>query len=235
MVAPRRVGGDHEATTVAILKLNGKEMDDQRMVKFCGWFASDRRAPIYNDIDFSNNELTSDGVALLLGTLHDAGTWVTRLKLYRNRIENGAALAAFIQHQEGALQELHLSHNLLPTAEALHVVLTAVDARDSQGMPCYPHSEGHIPFWLRLESNLVDSEQFYRQLEGELSKRGKRMAETCCFVHKTGTKCVASHCTKRTVPQVHLTFINSQAWQDPPQYAAPQPASRWRPQEFHPR
>lgn len=196
-----------------VIKLNGRSFGDQRLEHFCRWFSNHTgRATVYKEIDFSDNELTSRGVALLINTLQECGIWVERMKLHKNKIDSGEALAALLHHQEGALKELHLSHNRLSTVEGLRIVMAALDAKDSSGAPSYPHSNRHVPLWLRLENNLMDNKDFQRRLDCEVDQRGKRLDKAICHIHHSG-ECKNSYCTKpHPVPQVHLTYVHNQAY-----------------------
>merc|ERR1719311_1339687 len=125
-------------------------MSDQDVEHWCYWFSSYmERLPRRHDelwaheVNFAENNLTSDGIRCLLETLTACKVSVLILKLHHNQLTTGTCVADFIVNSQGALRELHLSHNELESPAAAEIVLAAASARDVHGTFVYPSQSGH--------------------------------------------------------------------------------------------
>ena len=129
--------------------------------------------------------------------------YVTVLKLHKNRIEESNALTEHLRWAQGAMHELHLSHNRLPTAAVQSLVLAACVAVGKYGRWAYP--SGGTPLWLRTEQNLVQAQALEASLQKDLQKAGRPSASAICAVDGK-SRCRAGWCHRLAdPPAVHLT------------------------------
>jgi len=143
----------------------------------------------YEEVDFSQNELGSNGLSLVLEVCRRCPK-LRVLKLFKNQIDDGGAEGlAELCRQIPAIEEMHLSHNHF-TAVGVEVLITAAE----QARP--PHVS---PLWLRLEQNdVIDPDAVFRDLQTRLSVCN-RMDEVRCTVRV---------CSKKQ--KVHLPFFHLQ-------------------------
>jgi len=143
----------------------------------------------YEEVDFSQNELTSIGLKLVLEVCRRCPK-LRIFKLYKNQIgDSGAQYLAELCKVCPNIEEMHLSHNHL-TAEGVDILVTAAE----QVRPDYVS-----PLWLRLEHNdVTDPENTVRDLQSRLSVC-TRVDEVRCTVR--------SCCNKQ---KIHLPFFNVQ-------------------------
>lgn len=143
----------------------------------------------YEEVDFSQNELSSGGMGLVLEVCKRCPK-LRVLKLYKNQIDDGGAEGlADLCRTCPQIEEIHLSHNHF-TAVGVEILVTAAE----QARP------NHVsPLWLRLEHNDVnDPEAVYRDLSSRLS--------VCNRVDEV--RCTVRVCSKKQ--KVHLPFFHLQ-------------------------
>mmetsp|Transcript_114953 Transcript_114953/g.325600 ORF Transcript_114953/g.325600 Transcript_114953/m.325600 type:complete len:729 (-) Transcript_114953:36-2222(-) len=148
-----------------------------------------RQEHSYEEVDFSQNELSSSGLRMVLDVCRRCPK-LRILKLYKNQIDDGGAegLADLCKHVPG-IEEIHLSHNHF-TAVGVEVLITAAEAAR------LPNTS---PLWLRLEQNDVgDPATVLDQLQTRLS--------VCPRVDEV--RCTVRSCCKRQ--KVHLPFFTLQ-------------------------
>jgi len=201
-----------EHTKLLRVKMAGRAMIDKDMDAWCTWFERYFRSSFSGrgfsaqEINFSNNQLTSIGVQRLLGVLVANDIGVRVLKLFQNRIEKGAGISQYVLECKGCLRELHLSHNLLDTTAALEITVAATTARDA-GEFVYPRRGTAL--WLRLEQNNIQSvEMLTQRFTQEVNKHG-RSGRLLCHVDGE-TACTPYSCSCGTTPAIHTTYLKSQ-------------------------
>lgn len=144
---------------------------------------------LYEEVDFSQNELSSSGLRAVLEVCRRCPK-LRILKLYKNRIDDaGAEGLADLCRLIPRIEEIHLSHNHFTAAGVKVLVMAAEQSRPS-----------HVsPLWLRLEQNdVADPDTVFENLKQELSVC-KRADETRCTVRVC--------CQKQ---KVHLPFFHLQ-------------------------
>eukprot|EP00927_Polykrikos_kofoidii_P034105 TRINITY_DN28936_c0_g1_i1.p1 TRINITY_DN28936_c0_g1~~TRINITY_DN28936_c0_g1_i1.p1 ORF type:complete len:948 (-),score=148.00 TRINITY_DN28936_c0_g1_i1:252-3095(-) len=144
------------------------------------------------ELDFSCNKLTSVGLRELLHTFWHCKK-LRVLKLFKNQIDDrGAAELVKFVEESTAIQEIHLSHNML-TSEGVWDLVTAAEKSRSSDV---------VPLWLRLERNAIeDPQQLLQKFERDFSVCGRYDERLC---------------TPRTCckwKKVHLPFFGMQTWE----------------------
>lgn len=143
----------------------------------------------YEEVDFSQNELSSAGLRVVLEVCRRCPK-LRVLKLYRNQIDDGGAKGlAELCEQCPAIEEMHLSHNHFTAVGVEALVAAAAQARPD-----------HMsPLWLRLEQNDVgDPDAVYRSLQSRLSVCNRQ----------DEFRCTVRVCCRKM--KVHLPFFNCQ-------------------------
>jgi len=111
------------------------------------------RLPLqFNRLDLGQNRLGDRAMRALVSALVAGNTFVTDLRLHKNRIgvAGARALASLFEHLKGTPPlALHLSHNYIPPYGA-KLLITA--AAESRRLP----SSGLRPLWLRLERQRIE-------------------------------------------------------------------------------
>jgi len=148
-----------------------------------------RGSYLYEEVDFSQNELSATGLSLVLDVCRRCPK-LRVLKLYKNQIDDGGAEGlADLCKKLPEIEEIHLSHNHF-TAVGVEVLVTAAE----QARP-----NNVSPLWLRLEHNdVADPDAVYRELSSRISVCN-RMDEVRCTVRV---------CAKKQ--KVHLPFFHLQ-------------------------
>jgi len=195
-------------------------MTDEDMEPWCAWFADrvntafDGAGGVAREVNFAENKLTAWGVSQLFEMLRDSKIAVQVLKLYKNRIESGEGVAEHIRNCEGALKELHLSHNELDN-DAVEEIIVATAACLKHGKTCYPHMPpgGGLPqpLWLRLEQNLLDCAALLESVPKAIEMVGvKRSGNMLCPAKGAG--CMPRCCSRHqpSPPVVHVKFLWNQ-------------------------
>eukprot|EP00929_Paragymnodinium_shiwhaense_P087676 TRINITY_DN4781_c0_g1_i4.p1 TRINITY_DN4781_c0_g1~~TRINITY_DN4781_c0_g1_i4.p1 ORF type:complete len:900 (+),score=221.29 TRINITY_DN4781_c0_g1_i4:216-2915(+) len=226
-----------------LVSMSGWRLYDVDMEQWCNWFAlrleriagsglrgrqggadkerqasgdAQRWPPIFaKEVNFSDNRLTSAGIRRLLTTLADHHVVVTVLKLHHNELEEGTCVADFLLATQGALSELHLSHNRMDTTAAVDIMLAAAAARDEFGALRYPRSTGihdrssAAPLWMRIEQNFVDHLLLGERLEAA-SSRLRRSSKVMCNV--AGKGCTPHSCgrLRHEPPAIHAKHLSNQ-------------------------
>jgi hypothetical protein len=222
--------------------MSGWNMTDEDMQQWCAWFRdhlnwiacskhTNQKWNIWaSDVNFSENWLTAVGVSELLETLAYLQVDVVVLKLFKNQISNGKALATYLGKCNGSLHEIHLSHNDLDAESAVEIIVAAASATNQQGHSLYPwRAENAMwsarcgqpvgcPLWLRLEHNYVDYQRLNDTLDAKLSKLGTSRDRVLCEAAKTS--CTSRLCTASrqrrgneggskpmAAPAVHVPYI----------------------------
>lgn len=199
------------------IAMGGWGMSDQDVEHWCYWFSSYmERLPRRHDelwaheVNFAENNLTSDGIRCLLETLTACKVSVLILKLHHNQLTTGTCVADFIVNSQGALRELHLSHNELESPAAAEIVLAAASARDVHGTFVYPSQSGHsaAPLWLRLEQNFVDPNSLSQHTDSKFERM--RPGKVLCNV--SSRACTPHCCVKHRhdPPPVHAKHLANQ-------------------------
>lgn len=148
-----------------------------------------RQDLLYEEVDFSQNELSSSGLRAVLDVCRRCPK-LRILKLYKNQIDDGGAegLADLCRHIPG-IEEIHLSHNHF-TAVGVEVLITAAE----QARPA-----NISPLWLRLEQNDVgDAATVLENLQSRLAVCSRQ----------DEVRCTVRQCCKRQ--KVHLPFFTLQ-------------------------
>lgn len=203
-----------DAQTLKI-SMVGRSMEDEEMGKWCDWFygymqpeKSGWAGFVAQEVDFSRNALTSNGLRKLLGVLWYSGVTVNVLKLHHNKLEKSDDLVDWLA--DGSLAEAHLSHNWLDAEAGAELVLAAAAAW-TDGCYLYPRDTGSslAPLWLRLEQNFVDVAVFEQRVKSGIKRLGRRCRTLC---HVDGTKgCTPQHCQCcDPAPVVHVPYLQSQ-------------------------
>lgn len=163
----------------------------------------------YEEVDFSQNELSSTGLRVVLDICKKCPK-LRVLKLYRNHIDDvGAKGLADLCGHCPSIEEIHLSHNHI-TAVGAEALVTAAERARPDNM---------APLWLRLEQNEVgDADAVYQELTRHL-KVCNRPDEFRCSVRS---------CCRRM--KVHVPFFNLQrARLGAPRAAPPAPSQPQQP------
>lgn len=115
---------------------------------------------IASGLNFSKNELGSDGVLHIVDFLQRRSIGAQSLKFYRNNIgdEGACAIGQFIARSHEPVHEVHLSHNSISERGACSLMETI--ARSQK----YPYvagtgkrdAAGMSPIWIRFEHNRVN-------------------------------------------------------------------------------
>ena len=97
--------------------MGGKGFSDSNMQAWCDWMDSDYSSitRCYHDVwvdelDFSNNMLTTEGVRLLLDLLRSKDLKARVLKLYKNRIESATGISEYSQSSVSQSVETETPH-----------------------------------------------------------------------------------------------------------------------------
>lgn len=112
--------------------------------------------------------------------LQSIGGSVQAVYLHHNNMRSLQPLAAFIDKNSDTLQELHLSHNRLSTAETRALLLQLGSARPSDiGIEV-----SKVCSWLRLEFNHIDVDELLKHLPADIKRRLQLQNNEC-----TPTRC----------------------------------------------
>jgi len=144
----------------------------------------------FDEVDFSQNELTSRGLAVVLEVCRKCPK-LRVLKLYKNQIDDGGAKGlADLCGKCQAIEEIHLSHNHF-TATGAETLITAAEQTRPDNMS---------PLWLRLEQNDISgADDLFRELE-------KRELRVCS--RQDEYRCTVRSCYKKM--KIHLPFFDMQ-------------------------
>lgn len=170
----------HNGTTWD-LKINMASLDPQftegGMERYCGWLQ--RRLQSLRDehghqalrkcsgeVDFSSNGLSNQAIWMLLEALSQYEVQVAILKLSKNTISQGGALAIgeFIRTNKRAqaIYEIHLSHNEIDDDNAVEL-LRSLHLQKPKYPPRKPSEIGStgllVPVWVRLNDNRIRDQQ----------------------------------------------------------------------------
>jgi len=173
--------------------------------------------PAVLDLDISENHLTDKGGVLLMRKLlefavwHGGGLRLRVLKLFKNQLSDATLehLAQLVTKQPEAIEEIHLSHNLI-TQHGAAALLVAIACHPFRNYP-QSTSLGPCPCWVRMERNLIvdvngllhSAEQPPIQLSWCSAPRGKK-----------GSNCSSYYCSavaEGKLPQVHLFCFQEQS------------------------
>eukprot|EP00440_Ansanella_granifera_P073000 gb/GFBE01079217.1/.p1 GENE.gb/GFBE01079217.1/~~gb/GFBE01079217.1/.p1 ORF type:complete len:278 (+),score=69.47 gb/GFBE01079217.1/:1-834(+) len=149
---------------------------------------------LYEEADFSLNNLSSAGLAAVLDVLKRCPK-LRVLKLFKNRIDDvGAEALAELCRKLPGIEEMHLSHNQFTAAGVRKIVVAAEEVRSPEA----------TPLWLRVEQNLIDDPDavFDQLVQQELSVC-KRDDDKSCTSRVCCKKC-----------KVHLPYFHLQRWQN---------------------
>eukprot|EP00927_Polykrikos_kofoidii_P078958 TRINITY_DN7575_c0_g1_i1.p1 TRINITY_DN7575_c0_g1~~TRINITY_DN7575_c0_g1_i1.p1 ORF type:complete len:754 (-),score=128.23 TRINITY_DN7575_c0_g1_i1:90-2351(-) len=106
------------------------------------------------NVELAENAIGSTGLTAVLDALEKYNVNCKCLKLYKNKIgdDGGTRLARMVTNQATAIEELHLSHNVL-TQRSLVAICMAMGKHE--GYPQLGRSRLYMPCWLRMEYNLI--------------------------------------------------------------------------------
>uniref|UniRef100_A0A7S4QYS0 RING-type domain-containing protein n=1 Tax=Alexandrium monilatum TaxID=311494 RepID=A0A7S4QYS0_9DINO len=175
-----------QANTLYKLNYSRRNITDDRMQSLRRELPLGKAHYPYEEVDFSQNELSAGGLNLVLEVCKRCPK-LRVLKLYKNQIDDGGAEGlAELCRQCPAIEEMHLSHNRL-TAVGVEILITAAE----QARP------NHVsPLWLRLEQNEVaDPDAVFRDLASRLN-----------VCHRDEVRCTVRSCCKKS--KVHLPYFN---------------------------
>lgn len=134
----------------------------------------------YEEVDFSQNDLTSDGIRDVMDFCCRCRN-LRVVKMYKNRIcDDGAEWFAKLVHHAQHLEEIHISHNQLSIAGVKCIIRAAERSR----------AAGARPLWLRMEQNEVENpDGALRELEAKWSVCGRGderwcTTRSCCWRRK---------------------------------------------------
>lgn len=214
--------------------MSGWEMTDDNVVRWGAWFREHMQWLVGSkgkftydtfakEIDFSNNELTTNGLQELFRVLRTCRVLARILKLHRNQLEDGIAIAEYIGACKGNLRELHLSHNRLTEDGAVEICNAAAILK-YRGKFCYPcvlddayDGPVKVPLWLRFEQNFIDADTLVEQIEVCYTEN-KRSGKAVCSVRNN--TCTSKYCGKCAwnsnwngwddPPALHLKYVGNQ-------------------------
>mmetsp|Transcript_18199 Transcript_18199/g.28677 ORF Transcript_18199/g.28677 Transcript_18199/m.28677 type:complete len:692 (+) Transcript_18199:124-2199(+) len=148
-----------------------------------------RNKEIYEEIDFSQNKLTSHGLHAVLKVCH-SNSKLRILKLYKNDIDDeGAQGLADLCKALPWIEEIHLSHNHI-TDKGIDLLVTAAVAN---------RPERATPLWLRVEQNdIKDPMGAYEEF--------KRRFDVCLRYDENA--CAVRHC--KYGAKIHLPHFDKQ-------------------------
>jgi len=214
--------GNNGASAVASrggrVELADSQYDDDRLQKWCeeeGPRELQRLGSGRLDaIDLSRNDITDEGVRLLVDLLRKHRQPTQRLKLFRNRLRDPDALCQLIEDEDlgaGAregLSELHLSSNSI-TRDGLSRLLESLRRRH---VACGGFRQ---PIWLRVERNAGIQQGSVEELAKEYTDKGLHI---CLEGGGPKSRCTIKYCRYDAQVHVHVEGGNCGAskpsWRD---------------------
>eukprot|EP00928_Gymnodinium_smaydae_P015045 TRINITY_DN15519_c0_g1_i1.p1 TRINITY_DN15519_c0_g1~~TRINITY_DN15519_c0_g1_i1.p1 ORF type:complete len:495 (+),score=79.20 TRINITY_DN15519_c0_g1_i1:57-1541(+) len=112
-------------------------------------------------VNLSRNDITDEGVQMLMLFFQRHRISVEKLKFFRNAVGDvgATAIGRFIGEADSPLHELHLSHNWISEKGVLELFRLVAE---SERYPCvmrgtnYTYGKRESPLWIRLEQNCVE-------------------------------------------------------------------------------
>lgn len=203
------------STTWLQVRLRGRGLGDGQMVALGRFLDAllEKHSPasggeVCASVELAENAIGSAGLTAVLDALEKYRVSCKCLKLYKNKIgdDGGVRLARMVANQASAIEELHLSHNVL-TQRTLVAICMAMGKHE--GYPQLGRSRLYIPCWLRMEYNHIS-----RPLEvvEVLRRDGEVPICTADIRDDCGPwRCSRAGRSPRGVPKVHLFTISVQS------------------------
>lgn len=229
--------------------MRGQSLGDAELRRWCGQarmtllrMKSASPSLYANSVDFAENRISAAGARELMQLFLDLKIGIVALHLHRNRIGPEAAplLAEYIRECPQALEELHLSHNLLDRSSVSELVKAYMCA-GSAGRPRYPCrtiQRRCKPAWLRIEFNRIANAQEFISEAAEV--HFKRLRDLSGFRTKPSMKllcpapdgcgCRSASCgfqQEEFGPVVHMPFIRPKGPVERPHVVEPPQHQRY--------
>jgi len=121
-----------------------------------------------SSLNFGRNDLSDEGVALVVDYLRRRDVGVQLLKFFKNNIGDGGAhaIGQFLVHSHQPVHEVHLSHNYVTEQGAFSLMTAIAQSR------AYPYlgsdrqvAGGYQPIWLRIEHNCINWSSIEHRLD----------------------------------------------------------------------
>lgn len=231
---PRAEGLEIQNDGTLSICLGRRCLNDQAVASWCSRAgpvleAASGRCPGSNlmayTVDLGENSFGDDGACALIELLERLRISVRVFRLYKNRLgsKGAEALAGYITRCPKAIEEIHLSHNLLDRPSA-DVLLGALLSAGTRGRPMYPIRDSRgkqRPIWVRLERNRIEGAEdlisgsledaYFKRREKHDFPIQKPMRVVCGA--PDGCGCRAGHCNFQKPgfgPAVHLPHVKAQ-------------------------